>query len=122
MSAEDVPQRYRTETDLDGDFNRAVADDAVVADAWTAWEEEIAFADRFLAGGPDLERVADDARNGPVLLREVLVHIRGVLATQRPRRPVARAHRRLGRLPGERGGRSDRGGILFALVCCVFVG
>lgn len=75
MCAEDLPRRYRTESDLDGDFNGAVADPAVVADAWAAWEEEIAFADQFLSDEPDLAMVQVDPRNGPVSLREVLVHM-----------------------------------------------
>ena len=38
----------------DADWAGAVADPAVVADAWRAWREEVAFAEQFAAGSPDL--------------------------------------------------------------------
>ena len=49
FAGNDVPKRYQTEADPDGDFNGAVADPAVVDEAWAAWREEIAFADQFIA-------------------------------------------------------------------------
>ena len=41
LSGEDAPRRYRTTEDRDADFNNAMADPAVVADAWDAWREEV---------------------------------------------------------------------------------
>ncbi len=41
-----LPKRYQTESDPDADFNGAVADPAVVDEAWAAWREEVAFAEQ----------------------------------------------------------------------------
>ena len=63
--------------DEDGDFNGAVADPAVVAEAWRAWRDEVAFAERFTADAPDLDlagKVSDPWR-GDVSLRWVLMHM-----------------------------------------------
>jgi uncharacterized damage-inducible protein DinB len=70
----DVPKRYQTEADPDADFNGAVADPALVGAAWTAWREEIAFAERF-ARDHDLGFVARDSEGEPISLRELLVHM-----------------------------------------------
>jgi uncharacterized damage-inducible protein DinB len=70
----DVPKRYQTEADPDADFNGAVADPAVVAEAWAAWREEVAFSDRF-ASEHDLDFVGADSEGEPVSLRELLVHM-----------------------------------------------
>jgi uncharacterized damage-inducible protein DinB len=75
LAEQDAPARFKSAADPDGDFDGAVDDLGVVNEAWAAWEEEIAFADRFLADSPDLGMVANDQRNGPVSLREVLVHM-----------------------------------------------
>src|SRR5690349_19369239 len=50
----DQPRLYRTEEDRDLDFNGAVAEDAVVADAWESWRREVAHAQQYLAGVDDL--------------------------------------------------------------------
>jgi uncharacterized damage-inducible protein DinB len=70
----DVPKRYQTEADPDGDFNGAVADPAVVAEAWAAWREEVAFAEEFTRDH-DLDFVASNSVGEPVSLRELLVHM-----------------------------------------------
>ena len=70
----DVPKRYQTESDPDADFNGAVADPAVVAEAWAAWREEVAFAEQF-AAGHDLGFLGRDSEGEPVSLRELLVHM-----------------------------------------------
>ncbi|GGX76361.1 DinB family protein [Streptomyces fructofermentans] len=54
MTGEDAPKLYRTEDDRDGDWNGAVADPAVVEDAWRQWRAEVALTDRYLAGVTDL--------------------------------------------------------------------
>src|ERR1700757_2424403 len=59
FAGNDVPKRYQTEADPDGDFNGAVADPAVVEEARTAWREEIAFADQFIKEH-DLDFVGQD--------------------------------------------------------------
>ncbi|MFL6107198.1 MAG: DinB family protein [Marmoricola sp.] len=70
----DVPRIYRTEDDPDADFNGAVGDEAVVAEAWERLHEEQAFADRFIAASDDLGKVTE-YHHGRISLREVLVHM-----------------------------------------------
>jgi uncharacterized damage-inducible protein DinB len=70
----DEPGRYQTEQDPDGDFNGAVADPAVVAEAWAAWRAETAFADAFIADH-DFDFVGKDGAAEPVSLRELIVHM-----------------------------------------------
>ena len=69
-----MPRRYQTPDDPDGDFNGAVADRNVVEEAWTAWREEVAFAEQWVAANDDLT-VTCQARDGELSLREVLVHM-----------------------------------------------
>jgi uncharacterized damage-inducible protein DinB len=66
--------RYQTLEDPDGDFNGAVADPAVVEEAWAAWREEIAFADEFIADH-DFDYVGKDSQGEPVSVRELVVHM-----------------------------------------------
>jgi hypothetical protein len=79
MAGQDVPRLYCSETDRDGDFDGAVPDAQVVAQAWDAWRAEVDFATRFVAGAPSLDITGDDPLNqhgsggGPMSLREVLV-------------------------------------------------
>ena len=40
---QDVPTRYQSDAEPDGDFDGAVADQAVVDEAWAAWHDEVAF-------------------------------------------------------------------------------
>ncbi len=62
-------------TDPDGDFDGAVPDPEVVAEAWDTWRAEVAFADRFVAEAPDLDVTGNDPYQGAVSLRWVLVHM-----------------------------------------------
>jgi hypothetical protein len=66
--------RYQVPGDPDGDFNGAVADPAVVEDAWAAWRAEVAFANDFVADH-DFDFVGKDGTGEPVSLRELLVHM-----------------------------------------------
>ncbi|MFC7483396.1 DUF664 domain-containing protein [Luedemannella flava] len=52
LAGQDVPRLYRKETDRDADFDGAVADPAVVEDAFRAWRAEIAFAEEFVENTP----------------------------------------------------------------------
>jgi uncharacterized damage-inducible protein DinB len=70
----DVPKRYQSEAEPDGDFDGAVADQAVVDEAWAAWREEVVFAEQF-ARQTDLDFVGADGEGNPVSLRELLVHM-----------------------------------------------
>jgi hypothetical protein len=79
MAGQDAPRLYCSETDRDGDFNGAVPDPRVVAQAWDAWRAEVDFATRFVAGAASLDVTGDDPLNqhgsggGQMSLRETLV-------------------------------------------------
>ena len=76
MAGQDAPRLFGPG---DGDFDGAVADPRVVAEAWEAWRAEVDFATRFVAEAPSLDITGDDPLNqhgsggGPMSLREVLV-------------------------------------------------
>jgi hypothetical protein len=74
MAGQDVPRHYRSDGDPDGDFNGAVPDPEVVAEAWATWRAEAAFAERFTAEASDLS-VTGMSGQEPMQLREVLVHM-----------------------------------------------
>jgi uncharacterized damage-inducible protein DinB len=70
----ELPRLYRTEEDRDLDFNGAIADDAVVADAWASWHREVDHAQRYLNGVDSLgERVLVDG--DAVEIRDIVVHL-----------------------------------------------
>ncbi len=79
MAGQQVPRLFCSETDRDGDFDGAVADPDVVAEAWAAWRDEVEFAERFVAEAPSLDITGGDPLNqhgsggGDMSLREVLV-------------------------------------------------
>ena len=79
MAGQDVPRLYCSDTNRDGDFDGAVPDLQVVAEAWDAWRAEVDFAERFVAAAPSLDVTANDPLNqhgsggGPISLREMLV-------------------------------------------------
>jgi hypothetical protein len=79
MAGQDVPRLFCSETDRDGDFDGAVPDPQVVAEAWDAWRTEVDFATRFVADAPSLDITSGDPLNqhgsggGDMSLREVLV-------------------------------------------------
>ena len=79
MAGQDVPRLFCSDTDRDGDFDGAVPDPQVVAEAWEAWRAEVDFATRLVAGAPSLDITGDDPLNqhgsggGAISLREVLV-------------------------------------------------
>ena len=52
-----------------------VPDPKVVAQAWEVWRAEVAFAERYVAEAPNLDVVGNTPDQGPVSLREVLVHM-----------------------------------------------
>jgi uncharacterized damage-inducible protein DinB len=77
MAGEDAPPHFRSKSDPDGDFDGAVPDPDVVAEAWQMWRDEIAFANRFVAEAPNLDVVgkASDPWRGQMSLRWVLIHM-----------------------------------------------
>ncbi len=80
MAGQEAPRHYRPDSDPDGDFDRAVPDPLVVAEAWETWWAEVAFAERFVAEAPDLDITGnydygEPYEPGVIELREVLVHM-----------------------------------------------
>jgi hypothetical protein len=79
MAGQDMPRLFCSSADPDGDFNGAVADPQVVAEAWDTWRAEVDFATRFGAEAPSLDITADDLLNqhgscgGLMSLREAMV-------------------------------------------------
>ncbi len=79
MAGEDVPRLFCSESNRDGDFDGAVADPQVVAEAWDSWHQEVEFSNTFVAEAESLDITADDTLNqhgsggGAMSLREVLV-------------------------------------------------
>ena len=76
MAGQDVPRLFGSG---DSDFDGAVPDPRVVAEAWDAWRAEVDFATRFVAAAPSLDITGQDPFNqhgsggGSMSLREVLV-------------------------------------------------
>jgi hypothetical protein len=74
-----IPKLYTSDTDRDGDFDGAVPDPVVVAEAWENWHAEVDFATEWVARAPSLDITTEDAENkhgsggGAMSLREVLV-------------------------------------------------
>jgi uncharacterized damage-inducible protein DinB len=75
MEGNDVPRLYVSADDPDGDFDGAVADDAVVAEAWQSWRREVAHAEAFVEQAESLEVVSRHPTRDPITLRELLVHL-----------------------------------------------
>jgi uncharacterized damage-inducible protein DinB len=78
MAGEDAPKLYCTDEDRDGDWNGAIADPAVVDDAWRQWRAEMQLTDQFVASVADLGTrnvgVSDLGPNGAdVQLRDMLL-------------------------------------------------
>jgi hypothetical protein len=73
LAGQDAPAWFSSDADPDGDFEGARPE--AVAEAWEAWRAEVGFADRFVAGAPDLDVTGTDGWRGTVSLRWVLVHL-----------------------------------------------
>ena len=75
MAGADAPPLYWSDDVPDADWNGAVADPEVVAEAWRSWRDEVAFAQRFVADADDLGMSGTMSNGDGVALREVLVHM-----------------------------------------------
>lgn len=75
MEGNDIPRLYVSPDNPDGDFDGAVGDPDVVADAWDAWRREVAHAEAFVEGAESLEVMSTHATRDPISLRELLVHM-----------------------------------------------
>lgn len=67
------PRLFGTDEVRDADFDGAVADPAVVDEAWTSWRREVAAAERHLATRSYDEVV--DVRGEPTEVRDIVVHL-----------------------------------------------
>ncbi|MEV4655480.1 DinB family protein [Micromonospora sp. NPDC049301] len=74
MAGQDAPRLYCSDDDPDGDFDGAVADPEVVAEAWHAWRAEVEFAERFVEAA-DLGVQGRQRKGNIIVLRELLVHM-----------------------------------------------
>jgi uncharacterized damage-inducible protein DinB len=72
---QDAPRLYRTDEDPDLDFNGAVPDTAVVDDAFAAWREQIADADRWLDQLTDLDAMVVLEPGREASVRDILIHM-----------------------------------------------
>ena len=75
LAAGVAPPRFSSPADPDGDFDGAVPDADVAAQAWRAWREECSFADEFVTAAATLDVTGDDFWRGTVSLRWVLIHM-----------------------------------------------
>jgi len=57
------------------DFDGAVADPAVVEDAFTVWREQIVAADQWLDSSIDLDGIVDMANGDQAGVRDILIHM-----------------------------------------------
>jgi uncharacterized damage-inducible protein DinB len=75
MAGADAPPLYWSDNAADADWLGAVADPVVVAEAWQAWRDEIAFAEKYVADSPELGARGTMRDGSTIALREVLVHM-----------------------------------------------
>ena len=75
MARSDAPPLYWSEDVPDADWLGAVADPALVDDAWRAWRDEVAFAEKLVADSPDLGVKGFGGDGSSPELRSVLVHM-----------------------------------------------
>jgi hypothetical protein len=75
LARADAPPLYWSDDAEDADWAGAVADPAVVADAWRAWRAEVDFAEQFVVGSPDLAIRSPMQDGTTIALREVLLHM-----------------------------------------------
>jgi uncharacterized damage-inducible protein DinB len=74
MAHADAPPLYWSKDEADADWLGAVADQAVVDEAWRTWRAEVAFASEFAAAA-DLDVKGTMPDGTAIALREVLVHM-----------------------------------------------
>lgn len=74
LEGQDLPRLRTTETGPDADFDGAVDDDAVVAEAWEAWRREVAHAEQVVDGLEDLGALVS-WQGVEIEVRDVLVHL-----------------------------------------------
>jgi uncharacterized damage-inducible protein DinB len=71
----DVPRLFSPAGNRDFDFDGAVADPAVVEEAFAAWKEQIAAADNWLDSAPDLAAEVTMSHGDQASVRDILIHM-----------------------------------------------
>lgn len=74
LEGQDLPRLYWSEEDHDLDFNGAVADPAVVDEAWESWQREVTHAEEHIATLDDLGAIVPH-HGGATEVRDILVHL-----------------------------------------------
>jgi uncharacterized damage-inducible protein DinB len=75
MGGDDASRPFADPNDADADIHDAVADESMVAEAWSEWRRQVADAEAFVAAAPDLEITGIERWRGPMSLRWVLIHM-----------------------------------------------
>jgi uncharacterized damage-inducible protein DinB len=75
MAGNDIPRLYVSDGNRNGDFDGAVADPDVVAEAWESWRREVAYAEEFVDQAESLEVMSTHPTRDPISLRILLVHL-----------------------------------------------
>jgi uncharacterized damage-inducible protein DinB len=71
----DVPRLFWSAENHDADFDGAVADPAVVEEAFAVWREQIAAADSWLDQPIDLAAIVLTPQGEPASVRDILLHM-----------------------------------------------
>ena len=71
----DEPRPFDSPENNDIDFDGAVADPAIVDEAFTVWRAQIAAADRWLDEPTELGAVVHLPRGGEASVRDILIHM-----------------------------------------------
>jgi hypothetical protein len=75
MAGEAAPRRFSSPENPEGAWTGAVGDPAVVAEAWAAWEAEVANSEQFVVDASDLNTLGRQSDGKVIQLREILVHM-----------------------------------------------
>jgi uncharacterized damage-inducible protein DinB len=71
----ELPLLYWSPDNHDLDFDGAVADPAVIEDAFTAWKAQVAAADQWLDAPTDLGATVRTVRGEDLSVRDILIHM-----------------------------------------------
>jgi len=75
LQGKDEPRMYREGGDRDGDFNGAVADPAVVEEAFASWRAQVRAAQEYLEGIDSLDRTVLIGGTDEAEVRDIMVHM-----------------------------------------------
>ncbi len=76
LQGEDIPQLYKKPDDRLFDFTGAVADPAIVEEAWATWHQVAADADAFYVTDTDWDRlIGDPDGEDQYEVRDIMVHV-----------------------------------------------